>query len=181
LSTESRKHFERILAHFVSTIAPTSAIEQMWAYDIAVLVWEMMRLRRYKAMFIEQRLPDIIRGIAREFLGNDQSEDFADSYFRDPEQRQRLVDALAESNLTMDLIDAKAFSLALSWESKEIEPMLPSLQARRDAIIREISGYRDSLARRVNKAIDDIIEVPTDELEMTPRLTPPAHKKSNAA
>ena len=72
-------------------------------------------------------------------------------------------------------------ALILSWENNEIEPMLASLLARRDAIIREIGAYRDSLARRVKKAIDDIIEVPTDEVEITPRLAPPARKKSTAA
>ena len=58
--------------------------------------------------------------------------------------------------------------------------MLASLQARRDAIIREIGAYRDSLARRVKKAVDDVIEVPADDVEITPRLAPPARKKSRA-
>ena len=57
LSTESREHFEQILAHLVTAIAPADAIVQMWVYDIAALVWDMMRLRRYKAMFIERWLP----------------------------------------------------------------------------------------------------------------------------
>jgi hypothetical protein len=182
LSTERREHFEQILAHLVFEVAPAGAIEQMWVYDIAVLVWEMMRLRRYKAMHVERWIPDFIRSTARQFIGEDETDepkDFADSYFRDSEQRQKLVDALAESNLTIDLIDAEAFHAA--WKSKEIEPMLASLQVRRDAIIREIGAYRDSLARRVKKAVDDIVEVPADDVEITPRLAPPARKKSAAA
>jgi hypothetical protein len=59
--------------------------------------------------------------------------------------------------------------------------MLASLQVRRDAIIREIGAYRDSLARRVKKAVDDVIEVPADDVGITPRLEPPARKKSTAA
>lgn len=144
LSTENREHFKRILAHVVSEVAPAGAIVQMWVYDIAVLVWEMMRLRRYKAMLI----------------------------------KQSLADALAESNLTTDFIHAQAF---LQSRAEEIEPMLVSIQARRDAIIREIGAYRDSLARRVKKAIDDIIEVPAEDVEITPRLAAPARKKSTAA
>jgi hypothetical protein len=60
-------------------------------------------------------------------------------------------------------------------------PMLASLLAQRDAIIREIGAYRDSLARRVKKAVDDVIDVPAKNVEITPRLAPPAHKKSRAA
>jgi hypothetical protein len=59
--------------------------------------------------------------------------------------------------------------------------MLASLLAQRDAIIREIGAYRDSLARRVKKAVDDVIDVPAKNVEITPRLAPPAHKKSRAA
>jgi hypothetical protein len=40
LSTESGEHFEQILTHFIAAIMPAGAIEQMWVYDIAVLVWE---------------------------------------------------------------------------------------------------------------------------------------------
>jgi hypothetical protein len=71
LSTERREHFEHILTHFVTAIAPTDAILQMWAYDITVLVWEMMRLRRYKAALFEQKLPDTIREIALQFIRDD--------------------------------------------------------------------------------------------------------------
>ena len=91
-----------------------------------------------------------------------------------------MADAFAASNLTTDWIDAQAFRPA-SPGNQEIEPMLASLQVRRDAIIREIGAYRDSLARRVKKAVDDVIEVPADDVGITPRLKPPARKKSTAA
>jgi hypothetical protein len=92
-----------------------------------------------------------------------------------------LADALAKRNLTTDLIDAEAFCAAWKIETSELESKLVSLQVRRDAIIREIGTYRDSLARQVKKSIDDIIEVPADEVKITPRLAPPVRKKSNAA
>jgi hypothetical protein len=77
-----------------------------------------------------------------------------------------------------DVVDAEAFRSGLSFELDKIEPMLASLQVRRDAIIREIGAYRDSLARQVKKAIDDVIEVPAKDVEITPRLASPAPKKS---
>ena len=156
----------------------------MWVYDVAVLVWEMMRPRRYKAMIIERKLPDVFRSIARDYIGDDgeseKSDRFADIYYRDPEQRRVLADALADYNLTTDVVDAEAFRSSLSYEIDKIEPMLVSLQVRRDAIIREIGAYRDGLARQVKKAIDDVIEVPAEDVEITPRLVPPARKKSTA-
>jgi hypothetical protein len=182
LSTEHPEHFDQILAHFVSAIEPTCAIVQIWIYDIAVLVWEMMRLRRYKAMLIEEALPEAFRKIARQFIGDDgesaESERFADIYYRDPEKRQVLADALAAYNLTTDIVDAEAFHS--SWKIEKIDSMLAALQTRRDAIIREIGAYRDSLARRVKKAVDDVIDVPAKNVEITPRLASP-HKKSRAA
>jgi hypothetical protein len=117
----------------------------------------MMRLRRYKAALFEEALPRTIRGIAREFVGDSESDQLKD----------------------FDLVEAEAFRAA--WKSQEVEPMLASLEVRRDAIIREIGAYRDSLARRVKKAVDDVIEVPGDEVEIAPRLPPPPRKKSRAA
>jgi len=180
LSTERREHFEQILTHFVTAIAPSCAIVQMWVYNIAVLVWEIMRLRRYKAMVIEKQMPWAFHQIAREFFGDDGESDpgfSTDKYYRDPEQRQILADALAAYNLTIDVVDAEAFR---SGPIEKIESMLASLQVRRDAIIREIGAYRDSLARQVKNAIDDIIEVPAEDVEITPRLAAPAGKKSTA-
>ena len=59
--------------------------------------------------------------------------------------------------------------------------MLATLHVRRDTVIREIGAYRDSLARRVKKAADEVIEIPAQEVEITPRLAPPASKRSTAA
>ena len=88
LSTESPKHFERILGGFITAIEPVGAIEQMWIYDIAVLVWEMMRLRRYKAMIIEKADARSISGNCESYIGDDgesdESETFADIYYRAP-------------------------------------------------------------------------------------------------
>lgn len=71
----------------------------------------------------------------------------------DPEKRKELADALAEYNLTMDLIGAEAYKWS-SRQIEEIESMLASLQARRDAIIREIGAYRDR-SRIVDGASSD--------------------------
>ena len=113
LSTESPKHFERILGGFITSVEPVGAIEQMWIYDIAVLVWEMMRLRRYKAMMIEKEMPEAFHRIARKFFGDDgepnPTELLTDKYYRDPEQRQILADAIADYNLTIDVVAAEAF------------------------------------------------------------------------
>ena len=183
LSTERSDHFELLLTQLVVAIAPANTIEQMWVYDVAVLVWEMMRLRRYKALVIEKRLPDVFRSIATDNIGDDgesdESDRFADVYYRDPEQRRVLAEALADYNLTTDIVDAEAFRSSLSFGLEKIEPMLASLQVRRDAIVREIGAYRDSLARQVKKAIDDVIEVPAEDVEITPRIT--SHKNSTAA
>jgi|HubBroStandDraft_6_1064221.scaffolds.fasta_scaffold92171_1 hypothetical protein len=68
-------------------------------------------------------------------------------------RRKELADALAEYNLTMDLIGAEAYKWS-SRQIEEIESMLASLQARRDAIIREIGAYRDR-SRIVDGASSD--------------------------
>ena len=182
LSTESPKHFKRILGGFITAVEPVGAIEQIWVYDIAVLVWEMMRLRSYKAMIIERQMPEAFQEIAKAYIGDDgesNSPKYAtDKDARDREARQILADAIADYNLTIDVVAAEAFCFIFI---EEIEFMLATLHVRRDTVIREIGAYRDSLARRVKKAADEVIEIPAQEVEITPRLAPPASKRSTAA
>ena len=164
LSTERREHFEQILAQFVAAIAPADAIVQMWVYDVAVLTWEMMRLRRYKAEFIEMRLPGTIRGIAETSSATMVS-----------------LTSPPTSSKPKSAHSARRGRIRRGGMKRIAELILALLQARRDAIIREIGAYRDSLARRVKKAVDDVAEVPEDEVGIAPRLTPPARNKSTAA
>jgi hypothetical protein len=144
----------------------------------------MMRLRRYKPILIERFRPYYIDEIAREFIPEDHKfygyKGLVETYSRNSAQRQKLADALAKQNLTTDLIDARAYCRAHSSDEVQVEAMLASLQLRRDAIIREIGAYRDSLARRVKKAIDDVIDVQEDEVGITPSLAQPARKESTA-
>jgi hypothetical protein len=64
-----------------------------------------------------------------------------------------LADALPGYNLTIDLIGAEAYKWS-SRQIEEIESMLAPLQARRDAIIREIGAYRNR-SRVVDSASSD--------------------------
>src|SRR5262245_43720448 len=54
LSTEDPARYRDMLDRFAESIAPKNIIEWLWVKDVADLSWEIPRLRRYRALFIER-------------------------------------------------------------------------------------------------------------------------------
>jgi len=46
LSSESPEDFRRLLADLILDMKPTGLVMRMFVYDVAVFLWETMRLRR---------------------------------------------------------------------------------------------------------------------------------------
>ena len=83
---------------------------RMLVYEIAVFLWEAMRLRRYKTVTIEQARLDAAMEVAREFLGDVDPKSAADLLKDGTPLRQKLLAALAERHLSIDdVIDGRAY------------------------------------------------------------------------
>src|SRR6516162_2982829 len=69
LITESAEEFDALRDAFEREIKPRGIIEQMYVHDISSIVWEILRLRRCKAVIIntafrsalEHLLPRLLR------------------------------------------------------------------------------------------------------------------------
>jgi hypothetical protein len=55
LSTEDPSLYWAMLDRFIECVEPKNVIEWLWVKDIVDLCWEIARLRRYRALFIEFR------------------------------------------------------------------------------------------------------------------------------
>ena len=61
LITESAAEFDALRGAFEQEIKPRGIIEHMYVYDIACIVWEILRLRRGKAAIINAAFRDASR------------------------------------------------------------------------------------------------------------------------
>jgi hypothetical protein len=85
LITESVDEFASLRKGLKSEIKPEGVIEQMYVDDFATLIWEIVRLRRYKTIMIDNHRRDALRGILMQSLCDDDY-DQPDDY--DPTIRQ---------------------------------------------------------------------------------------------
>jgi len=201
LRSESEREFNQLLSALNAEIQPRGVIEDMYVAEIAIIIWEIVRLRRGKmtilnAAFREalssfisnsswQRVPQEDRTDSQFGFEIRLSEaecervrkvaDLAKRWFSSKSAKQEVSSILRRSQQDESAIEAKAIrasSTDLDW----LERMLTALEARRDKSLRRIAEYRESFANRVQASADRIIDAEPTQL---PRLE--AGSKMSAA
>jgi len=80
LITESVDEFASLRKGLKSEIKPEGVIEQMYVDDFATLIWEILRLRRYKTVIINSSRRAALQGILEQLLCD---RDYENSYEKD--------------------------------------------------------------------------------------------------
>ncbi len=160
LSTENRKIYSDLLCKVAQAVKPKNIIEWMWIKDIVDLSWEIRRLRRYKAQLIEierrSRL-DVIEI-------NEETATLPPEQTSPPSKVYKQHQTRKKTELHAERGSAMAF-LAVIPNYERIDRLLVSAELRRNAALRDIQFYRESLAHLLRDASDKIIDA---EYEETP-------------
>jgi hypothetical protein len=137
LASENLEAYQRLALEIAESVQPSDVLDWLMVKDGIDLSWEIRRLRRFKAKYIEirpsQLSPEAIRH-GRERFGGDVKlsvileDEVTDGFFR-ALQDYALIDAL-----------------------------LASAESRRAATLREIERWRDIFASRLRKASDQAID-----------------------
>ena len=69
LITESADDFAALNAALIEEIKPRGIIERLYVADIAALVWEILRLRRCKAVIVNAAFKDALTEIVGRLSG----------------------------------------------------------------------------------------------------------------
>jgi len=163
LRTESRAEFDALQEAIKEEVKPKSFIEKMYVADACYVLWEILRLRRYKVAIVnaayrrglDHLIPQLSAGLyVKSFGFND---DLALQWCRTPEGKQKIARMLTEVGLDESAIEAEA--ILVVWKVlHSIEFTLISLENRRDRFLREIEVRRENLGRRLRAGTDRIIE-----------------------
>src|SRR4029434_2092068 len=117
LITESAEEFDALRDAFEQEINPDGIIEQMYVHDISSIVWEILRLRRCKAVIINSAfrsaLQDLLKQLLRqpgqdEYEVEDEAEALAQAWFTDQEAKKRVSELLSQFELDESAIEAEA-------------------------------------------------------------------------
>jgi hypothetical protein len=184
LITESADEFDALRDAFEREIKPRGVIEQMYVHDICSIVWEILRLRRCKAIIInagfcsalEDLLVQLLRRPGQYKHGVENgARALAQAWFTDQEAKKQVSQLLSLHKLDESAIEAEAIRKSSS-DFELLERMLTSLESRRDKALGCVVQYRASLAHQLRESSDRIIDG-KDVL----RLEPASGKRPTAA
>ena len=126
--------YNELMGQFAKIVEPTDMIEWWWVKDITDHTWEIRRLRRFKALFVEVA-QDLMLQTADLFGGTQKRMPVRDS----------------EKSL------AEGLMYRIN-QYKSVDNLIASAELRRAHTLREIERRREYLARLVRKASDEAID-----------------------
>jgi hypothetical protein len=149
---ESPAGYDELLARVRETLQPGDVLEQIWIREIVDLVWETFRLRRIKANLMSAAAYEGMAEVLRPLV--DCPDRLAQSWARRGEKALRTIEAaLAKAGSGRDAVAARTFSVRIG-DFERIERMLAGVEARRNAVLRELDRYRASFARRLRRTVE---------------------------
>jgi hypothetical protein len=174
LSAESADEFASLRKQLENEIHPEGPIDQIYVDDFATLIWEILRLRRYKTIMIDNHRRDALRGVLVQLLCDDDydqpydkmldAKDLACSWFDSKKAQARVAKLLRKFQMDEAAIEAEAFESCFE-NIERLDRMLTALEFRRDRALRFIAEYRQLLSKQLRVAGDHILD--NDEV---PRL-----------
>jgi hypothetical protein len=184
LITESADEFAALRDAFEREIKPRGIIEQMYVHDISSIVWEILRLRRCKAVIINSAFRSALQNLLKQLLRQpgqseydvqDEAEDLAQAWFTDQEAKKQVSEILSRFDLDESAIEAEAIRRSSS-DLELLDRMLTSLESRRNKALGCVVEYRASLGQQLRESADRIIDG-----KGVLRLEDAASKRSTAA
>jgi hypothetical protein len=156
LNGEEEEHYRRILDEVTRSVQPADIIEQFWVRDVADLLWEALRLRRLKGSLVQAATHQGLRTVLEPMVHYSEARILADAWFSGQERAKQEVDRLLnQAGLSFDTVTAAGVAARLQ-AFERIDRMIASAEARRNAVLREISRHRDAVAVRLARASETI-------------------------
>jgi hypothetical protein len=173
-----------LYAMLLNERSPQGIIEKMYVHDISSIVWEILRLRRCKAVIINAAFRSALEHLLVQLLRQPRqyehevrhkAQDLAQAWFTDKEAKKHVFEILNRFELDESAIEAEAIRRSSS-DLELLDRMLTSLESRRNKALGCVAEYRASLAHQLRESADRIID-----RKGVLRLEDAASKRSTAA
>ena len=150
---ENSADYDELLAHISAAVKPSDVLEEIWVRDVADLVWETFRLRRHKPSLLAANASKGLKIVLASFMDSDEAENLAACWLVRQRSAVKEVDKLlASAGLTMDAVMAQTLSTMID-DVERIDRMIMTMEARRNAALREIDRHRGSLGQLLRRAV----------------------------
>ncbi len=163
---DDENQFAQLEALIAAELNPQDILETLWCRDVIERLFEILRLRRWKAQFIELRELGAVKVLLNQssqlIRYPEKIDDLVNGWGAgNQEAITRIYSILKNTDREHSHIEAQAVGANLETLAA-IESLLLANEVRRDAIIKEIDRHRDLKAKR--GALDvDFKDVTTTE------------------
>ena len=153
---EDERGFEELLRRVSAALQPADVVEEMYIYDIVVLIWDVCRLRRIKAHELNHIAARQIRELIKPFVVGNVGEvcrQWELGYEAGAERVNAALTAagLSTRSLVTSTLELSAFDLE---KIGQIERMVANAEARRSAALKDLDRYHENFGARLRRALE---------------------------
>ena len=175
LTGERAEEYNELVTNVFGAVKPIDVIEEIWVKDLVDLVWELLRLRRFKTSLLKASAHDGLKNLLRLSLEYTGASELAEQWAaHDPDAIKEVKEVLKSSQWTMDDVMAQTFDLKMD-DIERIDRMIMMLETRRNATLREIDRHRAALGEKLRQVTQDIEDAEYEVIE------PDGKKQQSAA
>jgi hypothetical protein len=177
LRSESTAQFLALRERLQQEINPRGAIEEIYLEDIAALVWEIQRLRRFRISVIHQALKRVLGQLMfesniLELVNNEiEAARLAQGWLEnDATDKKQVAGLLRQFHLDESAFEAEAMRLTAD-QLEYLDRALVTARSRLDKALRLIMDYRESFAKKLMRQSDEILQpdqIPTADQNQPP-------------
>jgi hypothetical protein len=167
LRDEDANLYDALFSRVVAAARPRDAFEWMLLKDYADLAWEIFRLRRAKAGFVNTMHKNALVAVLKKLALDPRP---ALQFHKNPDAKAAILEQLALHGLDEGVITAEAV-VACCDELAALDTIIKSAETRRNAMLREIDYHRGGLATRLRDA-PDVVDAETEDAAVAPSAEP---------
>jgi hypothetical protein len=154
---EDATNYDVILERISADVAPEDFVEEIWARNVADLVWDSIRLRRLKSQLLHAAAHEGLAQVLTPLIDWAGARQLSRKWASGDEEALCEVERLlSQADLTIDAVMAQTLAARID-DVERIDRMVIIAEARRDTVLREIRSRRAALGqalRRAGQAID---------------------------
>jgi len=167
---EDTAAYDELLARVSGAVKPADVLEEIWVRDVVDLVWETFRLRRLKTSLLNANAYKGLRGILLTVFSTKNAGMIPQQWAqRDRDAIKQVDKLLASADMTMDAVMAETLLLRID-AIERIDRMIMGAEARRNVALREIDRHRASLADRLRRVSDEVVDAQFEQVK-APQIT----------
>jgi hypothetical protein len=185
LSTESAEQFEKVFDQLIADLKVQDMVEGILVREFAVPSWEINRYTRHRALAFDRSFKQNIESQVQRIRGqkarkDELTRDLAQHLTRSPadiaevvrfddniETSYRDVDEILKRTPS-ELDHCHALEKGIAFH-KDVEFLITSISKRRNEALQMLDLYRAGLGKRVDKAMNEILDAEYKEVEAQPR------------